>query len=180
MVTKTIKKIGPSGDCSRILYMKRERLQQRFAHYLRSTRLDYHSNLNKGEELSQYGLANILGVSESLIPKLEGRTPYPRVYNSIEFLEQFAKLQGFSLTEFCSVLEDHKLEEKSAFHSELIRKISLKISIKNQMLLDDLLNNTDDLRFINEMFRAMLVIINLPERDRAAVLRILNWSTKKR
>ena len=149
------------------LKLKRAKLQEKFSHYLRSTRLD--SNNNE-LELSQVMLASVLGCAPSLITRLESSYPYPRVYKSVEYLEKFARLQNLSLADFCSILEGSRIEEKSNWHNALFDRLTKLSSFKNLISLQKvLLKYEDDSEGFNNLLKMMFSISKMGTGDLSVV-----------
>ena len=153
--------------------LRRRQIQFNFSHYLKSTRTDFYSDY-KTTEMSQRALASFLQVSCSLIPKLESLSPYPRLYNSIEFLEKFAKLQNMPLVDFICLLEGTKIEKRSDFHSKFIEKLFEKISPKDLIVFDELLSKLKKIDESCEIIKAMLVLFSLKKVDRDSFLHLIN------
>jgi transcriptional regulator with XRE-family HTH domain len=156
-------------DNKREIEKNRRKIQKKFSHYLRSTRFDFGTGR---DERSQESLAAKLGCSMSLIPKLESAHPYPRLYKSLEFLEQFAKLQGISTTEFVSLLEETGIDcVKDPWHTSLL-KIIHGLSIKKKISLRSLFESIEEeeedegIEGLDKLVGMVSALRKLPKNDK--------------
>ena len=159
------------GEGSRKLCQKANQLiiQKRLSHYLKAYRVELDTNQT---EITQEALATILGVSASMVAKLESLTPYPRVHAFFEYFKSFADLEGHSVSEFCSILEGSNMSQKSAFHKELADHIAT-LTVTNQIALSEAFRKKPDAKTLNTSLKAAIVLMNASEADRKNFLYLL-------
>jgi transcriptional regulator with XRE-family HTH domain len=149
------------------------KIQERFAHYLRSYRLI--------KKITQDDLAKKLGLAGSLIPKLESKHPYPRLISSFLYLKSFADLENIRTNEFVSYLEDGLSVSNQQDWASMLHRVLSKLRSQNQFeFIETIEKLSENMKKLNELIHAFNALAKLEEDDFVAMTRILKTMEKQK
>ena len=112
---------------------KKRSIQLRFLHYLK--------NYRDKKNISQGGLAEELGVAVSLIGLFESKSTDNRLISSFEFLYSLANLEGVSLKEFVTLIEEGGAKSSSLSWQDGLSESFSKLDFSLQFKLFEVFKN---------------------------------------